>query len=127
MPVSTKVRGYSLSGDGYGMKQTAFFNRVYEMVAGIPQGKVMTYGQIALLLGMPNHARRVGQAMYHTPSGLNIPAHRVVNSKGGLAPAPAFGGEGVQRKMLEAEGILFKPNGCVDLKKHVFRQPPVKW
>ena len=103
------------------MKHTEFFAKVYELVARIPEGRVMTYGQIAFLLGMPNCARRVGQAMYHTPEYLNIPAHRVVNSKGGLAPAPIFGGEGKQRIMLEAEGVVFKQNGCIDLKKCLFR------
>ena len=103
------------------MKKSEFFNRVYKVVAGIPEGKVMTYGQIAVLLGSPNCARRVGQAMYNTPEYLNIPAHRVVNSKGGLAPPSAFGGAGVQRRRLENEGVLFRPNGCVDLKQCIFR------
>ena len=102
------------------MKQTEFFNSVYEIVAKIPEGKVMTYGQIAALLGAPNCARRVGQAMYNMPGYLNIPAHRVVNSQGGLAPPYAFGGDGIQRMMLEVEGVLFKQNGRVDLKKSIF-------
>lgn len=98
-----------------------FFTRVYKMVEQIPQGKVMTYGQIAVLLGAPNCARRVGQAMYNTPEYLGIPAHRVVNSKGELAPPSAFGGEGLQRKKLEEEGIVFRENGCIDLKKYIYR------
>ena len=102
------------------MKHNEFFHEVYKVVVQIPKGKVMTYGQIAMVLGAPNCARRVGQAMYNTPEYLDIPAHRVVNSKGGLAPSPAFGGEGMQRRALEEEGVLFKQNGCVDLKKSMF-------
>ncbi len=103
------------------MKTSDFFNEVYKIVARIPKGKVMTYGQIAVLLNVPNCARQVGQAMYNTPEHLNIPAHRVVNSKGGLAPPSAFGGEGVQRGRLEAEGVHFNRSGLVDLKRSIFR------
>jgi len=102
------------------MKQSEFFNSVYKIVVKIPKSKVMTYGQIAILLGIPHGARRVGQAMYNTPQYLDIPTHRVVNSKGGLAPPYAFGGDGIQRRILEDEGVVFKLNGCVDLKKSIF-------
>ncbi len=102
------------------MKQSEFFNHVYKIVAQIPKGKVMTYGQIAAILGTPNSARRVGKAMYNTPEYLDIPAHRVVNSKGGLAPEHVFGGSGMQRKILEEEGVAFKQNGFIDIKKSIF-------
>lgn len=110
-----KARGSSF------MKQSEIFNQVYDIVAQIPGGKVMTYGQIAMMLGSPYYARRVGQAMFNTPEYLDIPCHRVVNSTGGLAPAYAFGGEGKQRAVLEAEGVIFKENGCIDLKKCLWR------
>jgi methylated-DNA-protein-cysteine methyltransferase-like protein len=103
------------------MRQTDFFCMVYKIVERIPEGKVMTYGQIAALLGAPNCSRRVGQAMFNTPEYINIPAQRVVNSKGALAPPHVFGGEGIQRKMLEDEGVVFKLNGCIDLKKCIYR------
>jgi methylated-DNA-protein-cysteine methyltransferase-like protein len=103
------------------LKQNEFFAKVYKLVKRIPEGKVMTYGQIAVLMGAPNCARRVGQAMFNTPEYLEIPAHRVVNSKGGLAPPHVFGGEGVQRGRLEEEGVAFKENGCIDLKKCIYR------
>lgn len=101
------------------MKRLEFFSKVYKIVEKIPKGKVMTYGQIALILGEIHGARRVGQAMYNTPEYLDIPAHRVINSKGELAPAHVFGGEGVQRHILEKEGVIFKQSGRVDLKKSV--------
>lgn len=103
------------------MKKMEFFNRVYEIVAQIPKGKVMTYGQIGCIIGSPYFARRVGQAMANTPEFLDIPCHRVVNSKGELAPMYAFGGSGRQRDILEKEGVIFKENGCIDLKKSLYR------
>lgn len=103
------------------MKKAEFFNCVYEIVAGIPTGKVMTYGQIAMILGSPNCARQVGQAMYHAPEYLGLPCHRVINSKGELAPEYVFGGRGKQRDILEKEGIVFKENGCIDLKKCLWK------
>jgi methylated-DNA-protein-cysteine methyltransferase related protein len=101
------------------LRRSEFFDNVYRIVAKIPAGKVMTYGQIAVILGEPHGARRVGQAMYNTPEYLDIPAHRVVNSKGMLAPAYVFGGIGKQREILEREGVLFKQNDCVNLKKSI--------
>jgi len=102
------------------MNQPEFFTKVYELVAKIPEGKVMTYGQIAMLLVNPKQARRVGQAMFNTPFYVDIPAHRVINSKGEMAPPDVFGGEGEQMRMLKAEGVVFKGSGCVDLRKSLY-------
>lgn len=88
------------------------FNRfsaeVYALVRQIPAGRVATYGLIARLVGYPNHARFVGRAMSLTPHGQDIPAWRVVNSQGRLAP-----GWDEQRRLLEAEGVKFLPSGRV--------------
>lgn len=92
-----------------------FAQNVYNMVRMIPYGKVTTYGRIAVLIGFPNHARGVGKALKFAPEGL--PCHRVVNHQGRLAP-----GWSEQRKLLEQEGVLFKENGCVDLKRFLWRQ-----
>lgn len=99
-----------------------FFQRVYEVVAQIPPGKVATYGQIAAWLESPRSARTVGWAMWEAPPRLGLPCHRVVNRSGAMAPAHVFGGEGRQRAMLEAEGVTFKDNGCVDMAKHMVRR-----
>lgn len=96
-----------------------FFNRVYELVEQIPEGKVMTYGRIAALLGHPRGARLVGWAMHSVPGGRSIPCHRVVNRTGVLAPTHIFG-EGEQRRLLEREGVTFTKNGCIDMKKHLW-------
>ena len=97
------------------MRNIKLHEQIYKIVSEIPAGSVMTYGQIARSLGNPGLARMVGQAMFHA-SG-DIPCHRVINSKGEMSPDYAFGGQDIQRKMLEGEGVIFKPNGGVDLKK----------
>lgn len=99
------------------MKQGSFYQDVYRIVSEIPAGSVMTYGQIAFLLGRPRAARIVGCALYSAPSGL--PCHRVVRQSGEPAPPEAFGGPGVQRALLEREGVEFLADGRVSLKKHL--------
>ena len=87
-----------------------FDAEVYAVVAEIPAGKVVSYKQIARLIGMPDHARRVGRALAEAPAGL--PCHRVVNSAGRTVP-----GWTRQRELLEAEGVRFKANGCAALAR----------
>lgn len=94
------------------------FEKIYEVVSNIPKGKVATYGQVALLAGNPRWARVVGYALHVNPAPGAIPCHRVVNREGKVAPGFAFGGEGVQRQLLEAEGIVFEQDGSVDLSKY---------
>jgi len=94
---------------------TTFFQRVYELVARVPPGRVITYGQIALRLGYPNGARTVGWAMRCAPAGRGLPCHRVVRASGELAPAHVFGGAGVQRARLASEGVTFLEDGRIDL------------
>ncbi|MDL2213965.1 MGMT family protein [Clostridia bacterium OttesenSCG-928-O13] len=97
-----------------------FFERVYAQVAGIPAGKVCTYGKIAELAGYPKASREVGLAMSRVPSGTNLPCHRVVNKNGTLAPDYAFGGKEQQRKLLQKEGVAFHGDGSIDMQKHLW-------
>jgi methylated-DNA-protein-cysteine methyltransferase-like protein len=92
-----------------------FFEQVYEEVKKIPEGMVMTYGQIASKLGTKD-ARRVGHAL-HANCDRNTPCHRVVNKEGRLAPSYAFGGYHEQRNRLVAEGVKFLDELHVDLTK----------
>ena len=92
--------------------------RVYEFLKTIPAGKVVTYGQIACYLGNRNLSRAVGNILHKNPDPATIPCHRVVNRRGELAEAYAFGGREAQRKRLEQEGIIFEPDGRVDLEKY---------
>ena len=93
------------------------FEKIYEVVKSIPKGKVATYGQVALLAGNSRWARVVGYALHVNPEPGIIPCHRVVNREGKVAPGFAFGGEGVQRQLLESEGIVFETDGRIDLEK----------
>lgn len=92
--------------------------QVYAFLKTIPEGKVVTYGQIALSLGNKNLARVVGNMLHQNPDPENIPCHRVVNSKGEVSVAFAFGGSDAQRKLLEKEGVIFESNGKIDLEKY---------
>ena len=94
-----------------------FFFFFYAAVQKIPCGMVATYGQVARLCGSPRSARAVGYALHLNPLPGVVPCHRVVFSDGRLASAFAFGGEGVQRALLEAEGVEFLPDGRVDMAK----------
>lgn len=98
------------------MKQQEFASMVYRMVSMIPYGSVATYGQIALMLGMPQCARQVGRALHTAPEYLELPCHRVVNSTGRLVP-----GWPEQRIFLTDEGVCLKENGNVDLKRSIWR------
>lgn len=100
-----------------------FFQRVYGIVSQIPEGKVVTYGQIAQLLGEPRSARIVGWAIREAPEKLHLPCHRVVNRFGEMAPDYAFGSQEVQRALLTSEGITFKENGCIDIATHLWSGP----
>ena len=93
------------------------FEKIYEQVKKIPEGKVATYGQIALMAGNPRWSQIVGYALHSNPEPGVIPCHRVVNKEGKLAKAFAFGGENVQRDMLEKEGVVFLDEDTVDLEK----------
>lgn len=97
-----------------------FYDQVYDIVEQIPEGKVMTYGQIARILGRPGGARQVGRAMKAAPREGSLPCHRVLNKSGALAPVDVFGGPGIQRALLEREGVSFRANGHVEMSKHIW-------
>lgn len=90
--------------------------RIYEAVKMIPHGRVATYGQIAELAGDKKMARAVGNALHNNPDPVNIPCFRVVNSKGELSGAFAFGGATEQADRLMADGIEVI-DGKVNLEK----------
>ena len=97
------------------------FEKIYDVVKQIPKGKVATYGLVALLAGNPRLARVVGYALHVNPEPGVIPCHRVVNRKGEVSVAFAFGGENMQRILLSEEGIEFTPEGKVDLNKYLWK------
>lgn len=85
---------------------------VLSVVEEIPSGKVATYGQIAWLIGRKKNARLVGKILAMSQYYGEYPCHRVVNHAGRTAP-----GWLEQADLLRQEGVLFKENGCVDLRK----------
>ena len=91
----------------------SFFEKVYEIVKQIPYGRVMSYGQIAEILGNKRMSRQVGWALHVNPDPNNILCYRVVDRFGRVSKAFAFGGENAQRQLLEKEGVIFDEKGCV--------------
>ncbi|MBS1797856.1 MAG: MGMT family protein [Acidobacteria bacterium] len=91
--------------------------KVYEIVREIPAGRVMTYGQIAEILGEGYTARTVGYVM-HAAESEDVPWQRVINSQGKCSTARLFLPYNVQQKMLADEGVEFDDKGKCDLAKY---------
>ncbi len=100
-------------------EQPDFFERVYDVVACIPKGKVTTYGAIARHLGTGGSARMVGWALNKTLEGNRtmLPCHRVVNRNGELTGKSWFSGD-IMEQLLRAEGVAFDEKGRVDMSAH---------
>jgi methylated-DNA-protein-cysteine methyltransferase related protein len=99
---------------------TTFHRAVYRLVREIPRSQVVTYGQIAVLLGWPRAARAVGQAMRHCPPGL--PWHRVVYAQGGISLRGNVDSMLTQRVLLEQEGVPVR-RGRIRLDRHRWGGP----
>lgn len=97
-------------------KTPHYYEQVYEVVQMIPFGRVTTYGAIADFLALGS-ARMVGYALRNSFSGMNIPAHRVVNHKGELSGRNAFPTPTIMEELLTAEGVLVKNYQVVDFKE----------
>lgn len=91
--------------------------KIWEAVKGVRKGHVATYGQIAQICGLRGHARLVGYALHNLPANSGVPWHRVISSKGTISLPAHTGGYYRQKKLLEAEGIIFN-NGKIDLMKY---------
>lgn len=113
---------YRMIAESYDIVTDSPSKRIYEAVKRIPRGKVATYGQVAQMAGNKNMCRAVGNALHHNPDPAGIPCYRVVNAKGELAGEFAFGGEGAQQRLLEADGIEVVEHK-VDLKKYGYIIP----
>ena len=89
---------------------------VWQVVADIPEGHVLTYGEVARLSGNPRYARRVGQAMRWAPRKLTLPWHRVINAQGKISFPEDSNAHREQKRRLEAEGVEFR-KGRIDLER----------
>jgi methylated-DNA-protein-cysteine methyltransferase related protein len=98
----------------------SFREKVYLLAKTIPAGKVMTYGQIAEMVGSPGAARAVGVCMKENPDNTTIPCHRVVAADGKLT-GYAFGGLSAKRDILQNEGAFFIEDR-VDLAKSQWKK-----
>lgn len=99
-------------------KEISFFDKVYEIVRIIPEGRVTSYGAIAGFIGTRGSARMVGWAMNssHT-QGNNVPAHRVVNHNGVLTGKHHFGGSRVMQQLLENEGVEIRNDQVIKFRE----------
>lgn len=95
--------------------------RIYAVVSRIPRGRVASYGQIAVLAGLPGRARQVGFALASLPDRSRVPWHRVVNAAGAVSARGFAGPAGFQRHLLEEEGVQFNPAGRIDLERYGWR------
>lgn len=91
-------------------------DRVYEIVRQIPKGRVMTYGQIAIMLGEGYTARTIGYAMHGAGDG--VPWQRVINSQGACSTAKMTMPMNLQQGILESEGVAFNEKGRCDLGEY---------
>ena len=97
------------------------YKRIRVVCFHIPQGCVATYGQIALLCEKPGNSRQVGYALKNDLAGEDVPAYRVVNSKGILSGAAYFETCDMQKLLLEEDGIEVvrtEEGWRVDMKKY---------
>lgn len=99
-----------------------FFDRVYQVVRLVPEGRVTSYGAIARYLGAPQSSRMVGWAMNAAHQLPDVPAHRVVNRKGLLTGKHHFAGIHLMQQLLENEGVVIK-NDQVQHFSDVFWDP----
>lgn len=101
-----------------------FYEKMNIICKKIPAGKVATYGQIALLCGKPRNSRQVGYGLRENLAGNDVPAHRIVNSKGELSGAAYFEYPDMQKLLLQDEGVEVVKDGNiwkVNLKEYQWK------
>ena len=104
------------------LKGDAATEAICAVIRRIPRGWVATYGQVATMAGMPRRARLVGRVLQQLGWKTNVPWHRVVNAKGEVSfSLSRNGGDILQRRLLEKEGIKFDANNRMDLERNRWR------
>ena len=102
----------------------SFRELAYELVLRIPAGKVMSYGQVARVLGAGYDARAIGNIMHATPDdGRSIPWHRVINAQGACSTAGMTTPPDLQQRLLEAEGVAFNEKGRCKIENYLWTPP----
>ena len=101
------------------------YARIYAVVRRVPRGRVTTYGAVARIAGLPDHARQVGYALSALPLGTSVPWHRVINAQGKLSLERVGSSSGTtQRIRLVSEGVVVGAGGRVSLAKFGWRVKP---
>lgn len=95
-----------------------FREAVLALVARIPQGRLASYGQIALMAGFPRRPRQVGMVLKGLPESTELPWHRVVNARGYVPSRGRWWGARVQIARLRAEGVAVDELGNLDLDRY---------
>jgi len=98
-----------------------FTERVVEIIKGIPEGKVMTYGQIAKLAGSPRGARQVVRVLHTLSEKYKLPWHRIINSKGEISIVD-YESRNLQKAFLESEGVTITSQNTIDLNEFQYHQ-----
>lgn len=96
------------------------YGRFYDVVRSIPEGRVATYGQVAMIAGKPGRARLVGHALGALEEESDVPWHRVINARGEISRRGLGGSEQFQRVLLQSEGVVFNGVGRVDLERFLW-------
>ena len=98
------------------------YDRIYSVIRRIPAGRVATYGQVAMLAGLPGQARMVGYALAALSARSRLPWQRVVNAQGRVSPRSSGSGvEALQRMMLRREGVRFGASDAIPLAIYRWR------
>ena len=100
--------------------------KVYDYLTKIPQGRVVTYGQIACFLGNVHLSRYVGNVLHSNPDGEKYPCYKVVSRDGQLSKSYAFGGLAEQKRRLEADGICVEKDRVL-LSRYLWRPEETVW
>ena len=95
------------------MTERKLLERIWKAVAEIPRGEIASYGGIARRAGAPGRARLVGHALKVAPDSLKLPWHRVLNAQGRISLPAGSKAHRLQRRLLEAEGVLFRKGRAV--------------
>jgi len=98
---------------------SVFAEDVIAVLKAVPRGRVATYGQVAWTAGHPGAARQVAWILHSSSKKRGLPWHRIIGAEGRISLKKGRGFE-EQRKLLYKEGVRVGPNGCIDLKRHLW-------
>lgn len=101
-----------------------FKEKVYEIVRMIPEGQVVSYGQVALMAGVPRAAIQVGWVLHISDESDKLPWWRVINNAGRISTTCMEHNATMQKELLQKEGVEVKPKFKIDIEKYRFRPDP---